>query len=166
MAANAHPDPTTKPRETPSLMVPLFAAVGAIAVVAVASAAVVFALAGSPSERSEAVTVVPAALKLYVAPGWKPGPGGQKYDAYSQTNFRVNVGQAVRLTITNRDDVPHSITSSEAGVNILVKPGTHTYSLIVYKAGTFEWHCAYPCDPYSMNTPGYMRGFITSTYST
>jgi heme/copper-type cytochrome/quinol oxidase subunit 2 len=68
----------------------------------------------------------------------------------------------VRLTIKNRDDVPHSITSGEAGINIIVQPGTHTYTLTVRHAGNFKWICAYPCDPFAMNRPGYMAGYINA----
>jgi hypothetical protein len=47
-------------------------------------------------------------------------------------------------------------------VNIVVRPGTHTYTLLVRKSGVFQWYCNYPCDPYSMMHDGYMRGTITS----
>jgi heme/copper-type cytochrome/quinol oxidase subunit 2 len=79
------------------------------------------------------------------------------------TDFHVTVAQPVTLRIDNTDTVPHSITSPAAGVSIIVLPGTHDYTLLVNQAGKFEWHCVFPCDPWSMAHVGYMRGFITAT---
>ncbi len=99
---------------------------------------------------------------LSVSPGIKPGPDGKLHDAFSATSFVVHAGQPVKLVIDNTDTADHSITSPEAGVNIVVRPGTHTYTLLVHKSGVFQWYCNYPCDPYSMMHAGYMRGSITS----
>ena len=74
----------------------------------------------------------------------------------------MHAGEPVKLVIDNTDNGPHSITSPAAGVNILVRPGTHTYTLLVNKTGVFNWFCDQPCDPYSMAHLGYMRGTITS----
>jgi hypothetical protein len=100
---------------------------------------------------------------LSVTPGIKPGPDGKLHDAFSVTNFYTHVGQPVKLVINNTDTVDHSITSASAGVSIIAKPGTHTYTLLVRKAGRFEWMCMMPCDPYSMSHLGYMRGYITAS---
>jgi plastocyanin len=97
-----------------------------------------------------------------VTPEIKPGPDGKLHDAFSVSDFTVRAGQPIKLVINNTDDVPHSITSPEAGVNILLRPGTHTYTLLVRKSGHFHWYCMRPCDPYSMSHPGYMQGYITS----
>ena len=99
---------------------------------------------------------------LTVSPEVKPGADGKLHDAYSVSDFYVRAGQPIKLVIHNTDNVNHSITSPEAGVNITVHPGTHTYTLVVSKTGRFEWHCRYPCDPYAMAHPGYMMGYITS----
>lgn len=107
-------------------------------------------------------TPVQSTIDLTVSPGIKPGPGGKLHDAFSVTNFTVHPGQAVKLVINNTDSSPHSITSPAAGVNIVVRPGTHTYTLLVQKQGRFLWYCSYPCDPWSMKHVGYMRGYITS----
>jgi len=107
-------------------------------------------------------TAMAGTVYLSVTPGVKPGPDGKLHDAFSVTSFTVHAGKAVKLVINNGDDVPHSITSPTAGVNIVVKPGSHTYTLLVNKSGTFEWYCNYPCDPFSMMHAGYMRGTITS----
>jgi plastocyanin len=92
----------------------------------------------------------------------KTGPDGKVNDAFSVTNFVVHAGHAVKLVINNTDNGPHSITAPEAGVSITVRPGVHTYTLLVHQCGSFEWYCMYPCDPYSMAHVGYMRGYITS----
>lgn len=105
----------------------------------------------------------PERVSLYVAPAWKPSPGGERHDAFSKTNFDVKAGQQVQLTIDNRDDVVHSITAGAAGVNVVVMPGVHTYTFVVRQAGRFKWICAYECDPYSMGHVGYMQGYITAT---
>lgn len=105
---------------------------------------------------------VAGTVYLTVSAGIKPGPDGKLHDAFSVTNFDVHAGQAVKLVINNTDNTVHSITSPSAGVNIVAKPGTHTYTLLVAKSGVFEWYCNYPCDPYSMMHSGYMRGTITS----
>lgn len=112
--------------------------------------------------RVSGTAPVASTLYLSVSPGVKPGPDGKLHDAYSVTNFDVRAGQPVKLVIDNTDSSPHSITAPAAGVNIVVRPGTHTYTLLVHKSGVFQWYCDYPCDPYAMTHSGYMRGTITS----
>jgi heme/copper-type cytochrome/quinol oxidase subunit 2 len=107
--------------------------------------------------------VVQPTVYLTVSPGVKPGPDGKLHDAFSVTNFYVHAGQPVKLVINNTDTAVHSIVAPAAGVRIMVKPGTHTYTLLVHKTGRFEWSCMMPCDPYSMTHTGYMRGYITAS---
>jgi hypothetical protein len=118
------------------------------------------ATAALPTPAPSALTKV---IALTVIASGKKGPDGKLHDDFTVTNFRVTVGQPVTLRIDNTDTVPHSITSPEAGVSIIVLPGTHDYTMLVKHAGKFEWHCAFPCDPWSMAHAGYMRGFITAT---
>lgn len=111
---------------------------------------------------SRATTVL-RTVDLSVSPGIKPGPNGKLHDAFSVTNFTVRAGQPVKLVINNTDSSDHSITTmGGGGVNIIVRPGIHTYTLLVHTRGRFEWMCTQPCDPYSMAHLGYMRGYITS----
>jgi plastocyanin len=110
---------------------------------------------------SSAAAVEPV-VYLTVSPGIKPGPDGKLHDAFSVTDFTVKAGEPVKLVINNTDTSDHSITAMGAGVNIVVTPGQHTYTLLVQKQGRFTWICTYPCDPYSMTHLGYMRGYITS----
>jgi len=92
----------------------------------------------------------------------KPGPEGEKHDAFTTTEFFVAVGRPQELRVDNTDEVPHSITSPEAGVNIIAMPGTHTYKLLVRHAGRFLWYCVFPCDEWAMHHPGYMMGYINA----
>ena len=111
---------------------------------------------------TDAQPVAPV-VYLSVAPGVKPAADGKLHDAFSVTNFTVHAGRPVKLVIDNTDSAPHSITTmGGGGVNIIVRPGLHTYTLLVRVTGRFEWMCMMPCDPYSMTHAGYMRGYITS----
>jgi plastocyanin len=151
----------------------LFMGIVVLAVIGVSVSAIAASMMGprhqamlaTASASSSSVSTAGASktISLWVAPSWKKGADGQLHDAYSQTNFTVRAGQPLRLVIDNRDESPHSITSAEAGVNIVVQPGVHTYTLIVQHAGTYKWICAYPCDPYSMGRPGYMAGYIRAS---
>jgi len=119
--------------------------------------------AGSPS-----AAVLPAKLiSLQIIPEGKLGPDGKKHDAYTKTEFAVKVGQTLNLKIDNTDEGEHSITSPEIGVNIVVKPGIHTYQLVVKEKGRFSWFCVIPCDSsangWAMQHAGYMAGYITAT---
>lgn len=107
-------------------------------------------------------TVQPV-VYLSVTPGIKPGTDGKLHDAFSVTNFYAHVGQPVKLVINNTDTVDHSINSPNIGVDIVARPGMHTYTLLVRKPGRFLWMCMMPCDPYSMSHAGYMRGYITAS---
>lgn len=140
-----------------------FIAFGILAV-CLMSAAVIVGVADQDSQVVINNPPAPVATAVYltVSPGLKPAPDGQLHDAYSTTNFNVHPNQPVKLVINNTDDVPHGIDSPEAGVKIKVRPGTHTYTLLVKSPGTYEWHCNFPCDPFSMSHEGYMMGTITA----
>lgn len=113
--------------------------------------------------KASDATPIQHTIYLSVSPGIRPGPDGKLHDAFSITNFTVRAGHPVKLVIDNTDSSDHSITTmGGAGVNIVVRPGVHTYTLLVDKPGKFMWMCTYPCDPYSMSHIGYMRGYITS----
>jgi heme/copper-type cytochrome/quinol oxidase subunit 2 len=113
-------------------------------------------------------TTAPAkTVSLKIVGGYKLGPDGKKHDAFSKTQFAVKVGQPLKLKINNTDDVAHSITAPVAGVNLTIKPGIHTYSLVVTQAGRFQWFCIIPCDSdaggWAMSHSGFMAGYITAT---
>jgi heme/copper-type cytochrome/quinol oxidase subunit 2 len=118
--------------------------------------------------KAVAVASVAAAkpIETKIVGGSKRGPDGKDHDVFTKTEFAVKVGQPVTLKIDNTDDVPHSITAPTAGVNIVAQPGVHSYTLVVNKAGKFEWNCMLPCDTdaggWAMQHPGYMSGYITA----
>ena len=164
-----YPQPATPARKLPSRIA--LAAIGAVAVVLALVGADVALINGAQAApprpivqvvRLSGKTAVQPVVYLSVTPGIKPGPDGKLHDAFSVSDFQVHAGHPIKLVINNTDTVPHSITSPDAGVNILVRPGTHSYTLLVRKNGRFQWYCMQPCDPYSMSHAGYMRGYITS----
>jgi len=81
------------------------------------------------------------------------GPDGKKHDTFSATNLTtIQVGKPVTISIQNMDEMPHSMTAPELGLNIMIpaakdgKPGTVDFTFTPTKAGTFRWYCAIPCD--------------------
>jgi heme/copper-type cytochrome/quinol oxidase subunit 2 len=110
-----------------------------------------------------------------------PGPDGNKHDIFSALgSTTVKVGVPVTITITDKDDVPHSMTSSDLGLNIVVPArtdkgdGVATFTFTPTKIGTFRWFCAIPCDTdnagWDMTSDGsgsgqlnFMAGNITVT---
>jgi len=122
----------------------------------------------SPTAKAAVQPTSPAVvLAVTIRPESKLGSDGKKHDAYSQTDFAVQVGRPLMLRIDNTDNQSHSITSTEAGVDIIASPGTHTYTLLVKKTGRFRWRCVMDCDTgaagWAMTHPGYMAGYITAT---
>ncbi len=96
----------------------------------------------------------------------KQGPDGKWHDAFLPGNFEVRAGQRVRLTVVNYDDAPHTFTAPRLHLDVMVpgakgtKPGEATFTLRAGKAGTYDWWCATPCDPWAMMKGGYMRGYV------
>jgi plastocyanin len=123
------------------------------------------ARAASQIAAAQAAALPPVAklVDLKVIAAYKRGPEGEKHDAFTTTEFAVRAGQPQQLRIDNTDSVPHSITAPAAGVNIIVMPGTHTYTLLVKQPGTFLWFCTFVCDEWAMQHPGYMSGYITAS---
>ena len=117
--------------------------------------------AAQAAAQFAALPPVAKMVALSVIPGYKPGPEGEKHDAFTTTEFAVQAGRPQELRIDNTDDVPHSITAPEAGINIVVTPGTRTYTLLAKQPGRFLWFCAFPCDEWAMQHPGYMAGSIS-----
>ncbi len=108
-----------------------------------------------------------APIELAVEGSSKKGPDGKMHDAFTKTEFAAQVGRPLRLKIDNKDDVAHSITSPEAGVNIMAMPGVHSYTITVTSKGRFAWSCIVPCDTeangWAMKHAGYMAGYITAS---
>lgn len=133
--------------------------------VTVTSGAAPPATSSTPSGTPSAVPT--KVISLDVVAAGKLGPDKIKHDTFSKTEFAVKVGQRLDLKIDNKDEGEHSITSPQIGVNIVVKPGVHTYEIVVKEKGRFSWFCLIPCDDdangWAMQHAGYMAGFITAT---
>ena len=116
----------------------------------------------SPSTAAAlaAPTAAPATIKTTIIAEGKQGPEGEKHDVFTVTNFNVKVGQPLKIVVNNTDDTNHSITSPEAGVNVITTPGVHTYTVVITKAGKFSWLCVVPCDDWAMQHAGYMAGYF------
>jgi Cupredoxin-like domain len=154
-------------RYTQRLVVGAFAGLAALAAVFTLVAVVANASIHHPAFHQLAASApVKPVVHLTVAGSSKKGPDGKMHDAFTVSNFAVSAGVPVKLVIDNTDDQPHSISSPNAGVSIIVKPGTHTYTLLVDRVGRFFWYCAYPCDSdaagWAMKNPGFMSGYITA----
>jgi hypothetical protein len=142
-----------------------FSGIGLLAICLVSAAVIVGVTDQEPKAKIVRVSTAPtvsSVIYFSITPGIKPAPDGKLHDAYSITNFNVRVGQPIKLVVNNTDDVPHGIEAEAIGVNLQLKPGIHTYTLLVTKAGKIAWHCDFPCDPWSMSHDGYMRGIITA----
>lgn len=100
----------------------------------------------------------------------KKGPDGKWHDAFLPADFSVEAGDVVHVTVYNYDDMPHSFTSPELGTNQEIaagseeKPSKTTFTFHApQKAGSYEWFCAMPCDPWAMTHYGFMKGHVTVT---
>lgn len=133
--------------------------------VTITSGAAAPATSSTPSSTASTLPVKTISLK--VVAGGKLGPDKIMHDAFTKTEFAAKVGQKLDLKIDNTDEGEHSITSPEIGVNIIVKPGIHTYEIVVKEKGRFSWFCVIPCDDtangWAMQHAGYMAGYITAT---
>jgi heme/copper-type cytochrome/quinol oxidase subunit 2 len=164
----------------------LFKAIPIVLAAGVAGLAVVACGSGSSSQaNSGAQGSAQAQLLSYqiVGPAEAAvvGPDGAKHDVFTAMGATtVQVGIPVTITITNKDDVPHSMTSPDLGLNIVIPAatdkgdGTVSYTFTPTKTGSFRWFCAIPCDTdnagWDMTSDGtgsgqnnFMAGFITVT---
>lgn len=158
-------------------------------VLGIAVAGLALVACGSNSSNLPAQTTVPGVAAaqqlsfLVVGPddATITGPDGAKHDVFAATGpTSVKVGQPVTITITNKDDVQHSMTSPDLGLNIVIPAatdkgdGTVSYTFTPTKTGSFRWFCALPCDTdnagWDMTSDGggngqlgFMAGTITVT---
>ncbi len=100
----------------------------------------------------------------------KKGPDGNWHDAFLPADFSVKAGATVHVTVYNYDDSAHSFTSEELGTNVVItggdenQPSKTTFTFHApSKAGSYEWHCAVPCDEWAMVHFGYMKGHVKVT---
>lgn len=96
----------------------------------------------------------------------KKGPDGKWHDAFLPAYPRVTAGQPTKLVFVNYDSGAHSMVAPGLGLNIQIPaahgstPGRTTVVLTAKKAGSYDWWCGSPCDPWAMTHNGYMRGSI------
>ena len=108
------------------------------------------------------------------------GSDGNKHDTfYALGETSVRVGQEVTISVANFDDVPHSFTAPELGINIMLQPAKGkddptigTYTFTASKVGKFRWFCAIPCDtdtdgwamnagPKGIGVDDFLAGYVT-----
>ncbi len=107
------------------------------------------------------------------------GPDGAKHDTFKTADSTtIALGQKVVLNFDNTDDMPHSFTLPELGINVMIpgakdgKDGQVSYTFTATKAGTYRWFCAIPCDTdndgWAMKTSAagngqdnFMAGYLT-----
>ena len=122
--------------------------------------------AGATTRGSQAVTLNVRSDSEH----GKLGPDGRWHDAFLPADFTVHPGYTMTVTVYNYDDMPHSFTSDALGVSQTIPGGstsapsqtTFTFTAPA-KAGSYQWWCAVPCDPWAMAHDGYMRGHVTVT---
>jgi plastocyanin len=98
----------------------------------------------------------------------KKGSDGNWHDAFLPADFSVKAGATVHVVVENYDDAEHSFTAPDLGMNVTIPGGSETKASVTNftfrapaKAGSYEWFCAIPCDPWAMNHDGFMRGVVS-----
>jgi heme/copper-type cytochrome/quinol oxidase subunit 2 len=96
-----------------------------------------------------------------------PNSAGQPHQAFVPASFVMHSGETVRVSVTNYTSMPHTWTSQALGVNAMIpaggssSPSSTTFTIHPGKAGTYDWQCEIPCDPWSMSHMGFMEGSVT-----
>jgi hypothetical protein len=131
------------------------------------------AMSGQALSGSVAATAPTENVKIVIKSDeehGKKGPEGVWHDAFLPGNFSVKAGSVVQVTVYNYDEGVHSFTAPGLETNAEIAAGTESKPAVTTftirapeKAGRFLWFCARPCDPWAMNTVGYMRGYVTVT---
>jgi plastocyanin len=90
--------------------------------------AIVLLLAGSPSVKANAQ---PSAASAEV-----------KIDNFSFAPQTVTVAAGATVTWINRDDIPHTVVSTDGIFNSKVKDTDEKFSFTFSKAGTYPYYCS------------------------
>jgi plastocyanin len=146
-----------------------------ISVVALSSGSKATTVTQAAPAGSAAAQTAPVVKPQYVSIAVKAdgehgrlGPDGKWHDAFLPADFSVRAGAKVTITMVNYDSGPHSFTSPSMNVNQIIPGGgslgTPTKATFTFtaptKAGSYEWWCSVPCDPWAMKHDGYMRGVV------
>ncbi len=131
-------------------------------------------LAGCSATQKTSADQQKSVQNLYVTvePGAKLGPDGKLHDAFINGDIKVTEGQPVTIHFYNFDEMTHTYTSDELGMDVKIKASVKEgqaaetlYTFTPKKAGTYSWYCADPCDQeagqWAMAHDGYMKGNIT-----
>jgi hypothetical protein len=90
-------------------------------------------------------------------------PNGRRREHVVGANFAVQPGVAVRITIVNYTQRPHTLTTPGLGTSFLIRAGTAnapvrtTFSFVGNKYGVFRWRCLLPC---GQDMSGYVYAII------
>ena len=90
--------------------------------------AIVLLLAGSPSVTANAQ---PSAANAEV-----------KIDNFSFAPTTITVAIGATVTWTNRDDIPHTVVSTDGVFKSKVRDTDETFSYTFAKAGTYPYYCS------------------------
>ena len=80
------------------------------------------------------------------------GPDALRHDTYSPSSITTTLGTTVKVTILNYDDMAHSFTAPDLGLNVIVQPAKDgqptatTFTFTPTRTGKFRFFCAIPCD--------------------
>jgi hypothetical protein len=132
------------------LQLALFGGILVAAILGISLAALVNSVA-SRGDRRPAPSLAAEWASVVINGANELGPDGRRHDSWSVTSYRVAVGRPLRLRIDNRDGAPHTMTAPAAGISIIAKPGVHTYTIVVRRAGRFR------CSAVSRATTGRWR---------
>jgi plastocyanin len=99
-----------------------------------------------------------ASVTTYILRGARApkGPDGKGHDSFVPSSFVLQSGVPTTFNIINYDDAPHTITSTDLGLNLLINPGdevggevqpaTTTATITIPQAGVYRWYCDSACD--------------------
>jgi plastocyanin len=99
-----------------------------------------------------------ATINVYVFRGEQgiKAPDGNGHDAFVPSSFVLKAGVPTTLNIVNYDEGPHTITSPDLDLNLIINPGkevgdqvlpvTTTATITMPQAGVYRWYCALDCD--------------------
>jgi plastocyanin len=93
------------------------------------TAAMALLLAGSPMAAANGDQPAPAAAEV-------------KIDNFSFGPMALTVATGTTVTWTNRDDIPHTIVSTNGAFKSKVLDTDEKFSYKFAKAGTFEYYCS------------------------
>lgn len=109
-------------------------------VLLVVSAALLPALGGAlPAAGADA----PGAPSLAAGPAVKPGAAVEvRIDNFSFAPAALEVAAGTTVTWVNRDDIPHTVVSSESVFKSKALDTDATFSYVFAKTGTYSYFCS------------------------